>query len=287
MSRLELGFGKMVGHKYLDQLLVISVIFIFGMLFLISASGQEDNQPPILNSLISDIFSPQDPGMSIRWTADAYDPDGDPLEYMFLLKGPSTGGIFEDMTGWRRDSTWTWRTSEADVGQNQIEVRAREASDEPVDVYDVKDTKDFVINEIYVPPPNNPPVVRALTASPESPQNAGVTVRWTATAADDEDAVYFKFVLDGSTEKDWSTEGYWEWDTSRVAPGDHRVTVQVRDGQHEGEYDGSTDSVFTINAPNNPPVVTSLVAAPESPQTAGVTVRWTATAADDEDAVYF
>lgn len=125
MSRLELGFGKMVGHKYLDQLLVISVIFIFGMLFLISASGQEDNQPPILNSLISDIFSPQDPGMSIRWTADAYDPDGDPLEYMFLLKGPSTGGIFEDMTGWRRDSTWTWRTSEADVGQNQIEVRAR------------------------------------------------------------------------------------------------------------------------------------------------------------------
>ncbi|HPJ30213.1 MAG TPA: hypothetical protein PLZ42_02350, partial [Methanothrix sp.] len=31
--------------------------------------------------------------------------------------------------------------------------------------------------------------------------------------------------------------------------GDHQVTVQVRDGQHQGEYDGSMDAIYTISAP--------------------------------------
>jgi len=135
--------------------------------------------------------------------------------------------------------------------------------------------------------PNNPPVVTALDASPESPQTSGVAVRWTATAADEEDPIEYRFILDGATVRDWSTEEFWDWDTTEVSPGDHQVTVQVRDGQHQGEYDGSMDAIYTIVAPNNPPVVTALDAEPESPQTSGVAVRWTATAADEQDPVEY
>ena len=68
--------------------------------------------------------SPQSPGSAIIWTVEASNPGNEPMLYDFLLSGPSTGGEYRDMTGWTDQSTWTWNTTEADAGENQIWVLA-------------------------------------------------------------------------------------------------------------------------------------------------------------------
>jgi len=49
-----------------------------------------------------------------------------------LLKGPSTGGLLADETGWTGESSWRWNTTDADAGENQIEVRIKYASSKDV-----------------------------------------------------------------------------------------------------------------------------------------------------------
>jgi len=47
--------------------------------------------------------------------------------YNFLHMGPSTGGQLTDETVWIAESSWTWNTTDADAGENQIEVRVMRA----------------------------------------------------------------------------------------------------------------------------------------------------------------
>ncbi len=78
------------------------------------------------NSTISSVKvsrpSPQSPGSSITLMAEASNPKSEPMLYDFQLSGPSTGGEFRDMTGWSEESSWTWNTTQDDVGDNQIRV---------------------------------------------------------------------------------------------------------------------------------------------------------------------
>jgi hypothetical protein len=66
--------------------------------------------------------SPQSPGSAIIWTVEASNPGNEPMLYDFQLSGSSTGGEYRDMTGWTDQSTWTWNTTQADAGENQIWV---------------------------------------------------------------------------------------------------------------------------------------------------------------------
>ena len=75
-----------------------------------------------LSSVKVDCPSPQSPGSAIIWMAEASNPGNEPMLYDFLLSGPSTGGEFRDMTGWSEQSSWTWNTTQADAGDNQIRV---------------------------------------------------------------------------------------------------------------------------------------------------------------------
>ena len=61
-----------------------------------------ENQTPILNSLMPDIASPQRPGVTVTWTANATDADMDPLFFRFFLNGPATNGAWQPKTDWRR-----------------------------------------------------------------------------------------------------------------------------------------------------------------------------------------
>ena len=65
---------------------------------------------------------PQLPGTVLVWTVEASNPGNEQMLYDFQLMGPSTDGRLRDMTGWIEDNTWTWNTSDADVGENKIEV---------------------------------------------------------------------------------------------------------------------------------------------------------------------
>lgn len=84
----------------------------------------KSSQSSLIQDLNSDKQSPQMAGAAIKWTANATGSQEGAL-YKFLLKGPSTEGLVVDKTGWISENTWTWNTTPADVGENQIEVRVR------------------------------------------------------------------------------------------------------------------------------------------------------------------
>jgi hypothetical protein len=75
------------------------------------------NLPPTITDLVADTESPQDVGSVITWTAEATDPDNDPIVYRFFLNE-------ESMTDWQTQNKWAWTTSEA--GSYRIEAQVRD-----------------------------------------------------------------------------------------------------------------------------------------------------------------
>ncbi|MCX6678263.1 MAG: hypothetical protein NTU95_10040 [Methanothrix sp.] len=85
------------------------------------------NKNATIQSINPDKAGPQRPGAVIVWKAEASNPNNEKMLYDFLLTGPSTGGQLTDKTGWIAESSWTWNTTDADTGENQIAVRVMRA----------------------------------------------------------------------------------------------------------------------------------------------------------------
>lgn len=98
----------------------------------LGTTASKASQAAEIQSLIPDKSSPQAPGSSIVWTAKATNPGEEQLLYDFLLKGPSTEGLLADETGWTAESSWRWNTTDADTGENQVEVRIKYASSKDI-----------------------------------------------------------------------------------------------------------------------------------------------------------
>jgi len=86
---------------------------------------------PIALDLVSDKSSPQSAGSKITWTAKAYDLQEDTIYYRFWLTGPATGKEWEIMQDWSTNNTWTWETSESDVGSSNMCVWTRDDHIDP------------------------------------------------------------------------------------------------------------------------------------------------------------
>ena len=230
------------------------------------------NNPPAISSLAPDQASPQAAGAAITWTATASDPENDAVQYLYLLDG-------QPRTGWSEDPTWTWTTSEADIGTHSVEVRARDNK------HNAEGDDSRGVNFVIAVPPNNPPSVMMLSADQASPQAAGAAVTWTAEASDSEnDPVQYLFSLDGQPRTEWTENPTWTWTTSEADIGQHGIEVKVRDNKHNPDGDDAKTANFVIVVPpNNPPAISNLASDLASPQVAGAAVTWTATASDPEN----
>jgi len=132
---------------------------------------------------------------------------------------------------------------------------------------------------------NLPPKLGGLIADKINPVLGG-TVQWTANATDpDSDKIYYKFLENGVVVNDWALSNSWIWNTSTARPGDHKITVLARDGKHSAldSFDDSMNASITITAPNQPPVLKSLLPDKQGPQELGTTVFWKAMALDPEN----
>jgi hypothetical protein len=98
-----------------------------------------ENYLPIIDSLMPDKVSPQEAGNSIVWMVTAKDADNDQISYRFFLND-------QPATGWQSEAEWSWKTSEADVGNNQVEVRIRDGKHTGPEGYDDSIRKSFKIN---------------------------------------------------------------------------------------------------------------------------------------------
>ncbi len=118
-----------------------------------------------------------------------------------------------------------------------------------------------------------------ITPDRPSPQWAGTTVRWTATASDCTGPCSFKWWLDSGTGKvlvqDWSTTAGWSW-TPTVPAAGYRITVWVRGADNTEDRDeADTNDLYDVV---ERPRVTSvrLTADKPSPQPVGTTITVTA-----------
>ncbi len=251
------------------------------------------NRPPRMEVLFSDRPAPQFVGSWIRWTAIASDPEGDPLQYKFYLRGPSTSGFWIDQTGWGRNNRWTWRTNPMDVGNSEVLVAVRDGKHAGPGGSDDYDVAGYFIVGL-----NEPPVITDIGTNVRSPQPIGATVWWSARAIDREgDLLFFRYWLKGPSTagvwrlaRDWSTDPTWIWPTSPRDAGTSEVQVQVRDGRHASPagWDDDAGALFTVLRPNLPPKLTALKPDKTSSQKAGTLVKWTASSTDpDRDPVLY
>jgi hypothetical protein len=181
MGTIRSRFSKITRHKYLDILLVFSVVLAFGTLLLISASDAQDtqNQVPVITGFTASPPSPQLAGTVVTWTASAEDPDRDQIYYQFSLNGPSTGGSWMSVTPWIADGSWSWSTSDSDVGDSQVRVRVRDGNHAGEDSSDDERTDGYTISAPAAaePEPQAPPA--STTVETTTPQE-------TATQAEEQ-----------------------------------------------------------------------------------------------------
>ncbi|MFZ3147970.1 MAG: hypothetical protein WA137_02920 [Methanothrix sp.] len=137
------------------------------------------NKNATIQSINPDKASPQSPGTAIVWMVVASNPDNENMLYDFWLMGPATGGQFTDETGWISKSSWTWNTTDADAGENQIEVQVMRAGSAGIEDSKVQS---YVIaaNSLDVTP-IAPPAAAAVTSSDAS----STSVSGTETSAVD------------------------------------------------------------------------------------------------------
>ena len=62
--------------------------------------NKNNNLPPTVQTLTASPNSPQKVGQSIVLTATASDPENNPLQYRFIIRGPSPSGQVRDDTGY-------------------------------------------------------------------------------------------------------------------------------------------------------------------------------------------
>lgn len=197
-----------------------------------------ENKAPINPMLTSDKNEPQPAGTAITWTASATDPDGDELYYRFWIKGPATNGVWEIKRDWSTDNTWTWYTSDADVGDTDISVWILDGHHAPYNKYDLEEKcYGYTITSV-----NKPPCYGILVPTRTEPQRAGTSIAWVAYAEDpDGDTRYYRFWIKGpgtsnswAIKQDWSTDNIWVWHTTAADIGNTDISVWIRDGHHVG-----------------------------------------------------
>jgi Flp pilus assembly protein TadD len=100
---------------------------------------EKTNKPPKLLSLIPDKLTSQAAGTAVTWTAEAKDPENDPVLYRFFLND-------DPVTKWTKENRWIWTTTEDGLGESQIEVQARDGKHAGPDKYDDNKVTSFIID---------------------------------------------------------------------------------------------------------------------------------------------
>ena len=228
------------------------------------------NETPFLKSLEPDKSSPQDPGVTVLWKAEGSDPNGDEIQYKFLLNG-------QTMSKWSKSNSWNWYTNGLPAGEYQIQVQAKDVNQKSEDTFDSLMNATFTLGS-----QNQIPVVQELKPDKISPQILGTSITWTANAIDpDGDKIFYKFLQNDKEVTDWSLSNLWTWNTPSVNSGDYMIKVLVRDGRHSSEdsFDNYMDESFTLINDNQKPVLQELKPDKISPQSVGSNITWTANAA--------
>lgn len=97
---------------------------------------------------------------------------------------------------------------------------------------------------------NEPPTISSLSPDLASPQPAGATITFTATASDPEsDTLQYQFFVDGVAQTGFIASNNWAWETDAGDIAAHTVSVKVRDNNNNPFGDDTETINYTIETP--------------------------------------
>ena len=134
------------------------------------------------------------------------------------------------MREWSSNGSWTWNTTGNVAGNYTITVWARLKGS----TADWEAFKETPYTLVAPPPPPPPPPCTSVnvTTSVTSPQQPGVPVTFTATAAGCATPEYKIWRLAPNVGwtimREWSTNSSWTWDTTGNVAGNYTITVWAR-----------------------------------------------------------
>lgn len=235
-------------------------------------------------SITTNKTSPQAPGTTVIWTANAT--GSATPHYKFQLFDGATWSTVRD---WAATNTYTWTPSVAGANY-RVSVWARDASSG--EVYEAANEGYFAIAGVAAATPAPAPVTSTapapltrvsavgLTTNVAAPQATGTKITWIATAVGGSAPQYKWQLFDGATwttVRDWAASNTFDW-TPTVPGANYRMSVWARGAGSSEYYEATTESYFTITAPQPTARVTSvsLTANRVSPQPINTTITWTA-----------
>lgn len=217
-----------------------------------------------------------------RLNSEYLDPNFGPIYQDPLSFGPGTHNI-----------TWSFEIS-SDYSKGGVSgSNSRLPQDSAQGWIDEVEICENICNYEIQPNSNKKPSIYELQPDILGPQESGVVIKWTAQAMDTEqDLLLFRFLLNGNEVQGWSRSNNWTWNTIGVKPGEYKVEVWVRDGNHEG-VDGFDDrksnelivkrETKNLSVFDQTPMAINLISNKASPQEAGEEIRFIAKAANSEN----
>jgi hypothetical protein len=198
-----------------------------------------ENSPPIAIDVSSNASNLIYIGSSIKFVARAKDDDDDPIDYKFLLKGPSTDNLWKKVQDWSKSDNWIWHINPCySDGNYVVQVLIRDKKHSMSAEGDDPNPKNINL-DIKL---NNCPAIQkiefsnAITFIPEGYYDSKI-VR--AIANDPEgDPILYKFSIKGpATDNNWETVLDWQeypemiWFLNNENIGLNTIKVEVKDNK--------------------------------------------------------
>jgi tetratricopeptide (TPR) repeat protein len=136
-----------------------------------SSEGYVSNRPPILWSLEPNKNSPQLLPVTVQWTANATDPEGDPISYSFWMQSPPGTGEVQEFQEWSTMNSAQWMPKKA--GTYRIITRIKDGNHPSGVEYDDSRSEYFTVQ-------STSEYTYIKTISPEENFNRIMQLAWAA-----------------------------------------------------------------------------------------------------------
>jgi hypothetical protein len=182
--------------------------------------------PLVLNSITSNMPSPQPTGTSITFTANATGGTG-PYQYKWWIYD----GGWNVVSNWSTSSTFTWTPSTAS-SLYRVAVWVRNAGN-TADLYENANSNGsigYTITTGTPPPSSGPLALNSIVPNLSSPRSVGTPIIFTANASGGTGPYQYKWwIFDGSWQvvRGWSTDNTVTWTPASPSTA-YRIGVWVR-----------------------------------------------------------
>ena len=240
------------------------------------------NESPALAGLTADSESPQLLGTTVTWTAQASDPESDPISYRFLVNDTPA-------TDWQSENLWAWIAMQP--GTSQISAQVKDSLHEGPQGEAGNMSREFSIN---APAAVQVPVTGENVTVPEENKTGPATTVPESVLPPVTENITTPIAPENVTQQKPAneTEAVTIAPETLVPPEGENLTKPIEpEKAPENVTTPAQPANETKPAPvavNQTPVLNSLTPDVTSPKTPGTTITWTAEATDaDSDPLLF